>query len=172
MQNFCAVFILYILTNVNVYSFTRSGSKMVKKLYTGRISRGWGHFQTMLYAREGTPTDMTQVSISEQAPMICQFIIPRPGVILDESILSRIYGDTSQENIKLQQNPVIYISSDHSQYGTLGYVLNRRADDAKVGSIYPELRHLRDRPVFEGGPPSSGSSLTMIHKLAELPDNR
>jgi putative AlgH/UPF0301 family transcriptional regulator len=66
---------------------------------------------------------------------------------------------------------VIYIADVHPEYGTLGFMLNRKSE-VTMNDLYPELRSLRKRPVYLGGVQNRGSSFTMVHKRAGFPDNR
>jgi hypothetical protein len=67
---------------------------------------------------------------------------------------------------------VLYIADRNSHYGTLAFRLNKKISDANVGQIYPALQCLRSCPLYEGGPPNTGASLTMLHRRAGFSENR
>ena len=113
------------------------------------------------------------------APSACQFIIANPAKFLKQpALLSQFnvkIGDQSEEatvDYLVRALPVLYIADKHMEYGTLGYVLNKKCVDITMNDIYPNFRHLRHRPVYEGGPPNSGSSFTMVHRKVGFPENR
>lgn len=110
------------------------------------------------------------VSVSQDAPTSCHYLIANPA-----------HWDAQKGNSHLGVKPgshdadylpVLYIAEKHTEYGTLGYLLNNRKADATVESVLPSLRYLRDRPLYEGGPEHSGAALTMVHSKVGFPENR
>lgn len=116
---------------------------------------------------------------SLSAPTACQYVIANPERFLKEpTLLSQFdikLGDQSEDNLMeylARTLPVLYIADKHLEYGTLGFVLNRKSARVTMNDLYPNFRHLRHRPVYEGGSPNSGSSFTMIHSKVGFPENR
>lgn len=94
-------------------------------------------------------------------PTSCQFL------------LEKMHTNTNNPSTKLREVPrVVYLADKHLEYGTLGFVLNHRKLGSTVGDLYPSLKHMRHRPLFDGGPRNSGAAFTMIHRRVGFPENR
>jgi len=66
-----------------------------------------------------------------------------------------------------------YIIDRHPEYGTLGFLLNKPSGKLLGDeNLHPELKFLRNRPVYFGGVQNRGSSFTMIHQKPGFPENR
>lgn len=101
---------------------------------------------------------------SSNPPSSCQYIVSNPTF----NKIDRSLANKGRLTVPL----VYYVADKHSDYGTLGFSLNKRNNGATVGQFYPSLRYLRDRPLYDGGQTNSGSALTMIHKRTGFPENR
>ena len=120
-----------------------------------------------------------RVELVRSAPTVCQYVLANPIAFFRSPRLAATFGihtDTIKKTTPLQELarilPVIYIADSHSDYGTLGFQLNNKMQDTTMVDLHPELRSLRQRPVYQGGPKFSGSSFTMIHRKVGFPENR
>eukprot|EP01038_Epipyxis_sp_PR26KG_P016701 gene16701-22844_t len=120
----------------------------------------------------------SSTDIVKSPPTVCRYIIGNPKSMINQPNIASLYGFNREEfNDKTilaelaDHLPVIYIADTHPEYGTLGYMLNKRSND-KMINIYPELRSFRNRPIFSGGSQGRGSSFTMIHTKTGFPENR
>ena len=107
--------------------------------------------------------------IAKKAPTVCTYVIANPKAFFEKPRIAKAYGvdmesispeTTLEELAKLL--PVVYIADVHTEYGTLGYQLNKRSENT-MNDIFPELRSFRQTPVFLGGQQNKGSSFTMVH---------
>lgn len=118
-----------------------------------------------------------QISSVDGPPTVCKFVIANPRQFILNPTISKNYGFDwlSTDNQGLEELaaalPVIYLADQHSDYGNLGYMLNRKSPKT-VRDFYPGLKKLRDRPVYQGGVGERGSSFTMIHSKVGFPENR
>ena len=122
----------------------------------------------------------TNVDIERAKPQVCKYVIANPKAFLDPSnkdvamsygIDASTIGDDTPAETLLRMLPVIYIADVHNEYGTLGYILNKRSDKT-IDDFYPALKAFRGRPVYSGGPDGKGSSFTMVHRKVGFPENR
>mmetsp|Transcript_14226 Transcript_14226/g.23676 ORF Transcript_14226/g.23676 Transcript_14226/m.23676 type:complete len:316 (+) Transcript_14226:72-1019(+) len=119
------------------------------------------------------------VSIARKSPTVCQFIIANPVNFFKNPDFASQYGvdmdsiDKTEALGKLgEMLPVIYVADTHPEYGTVGFMLNKRSPET-VDALYGGgLRCFRDRPLYIGGLSKKGSSFTMIHRIAGFPENR
>ena len=117
------------------------------------------------------------VDVVTKSPTTCKFIIGNPKAFFENKETAKAYGidfesyNRSTSLMDLAEVlPVIYIADIHSEYGTLGFQLNRPL--TTMESLRPELKAFRKSPVFAGGVKNKGSSFTMVHKKAGFPENR
>lgn len=106
------------------------------------------------------PPDLrfTTVKLSTFAPTTSQFLLSNPAQM--------------ENSATRRKQEVLYIADRHKQYGTLAFKLNNRTGNATQGQIFPSLKYLRDRPLYDGGPANSGAQLTMVHRRTGFPENR
>lgn len=117
------------------------------------------------------------VDIVQKTPTLCEYIIANPKSFLDNPDLAKQYGvdfdeiDMSQPAEALAAYlPVIYLADFHSEYGNLGFTLNKRS--SMLVELRPELKALRGCSVYLGGVKKQGSSFTMVHSKVGFPENR
>jgi len=117
------------------------------------------------------------VDIVQKTPTLCEYIIANPKSFLENPELAKQYGvdfdeiDKSRPAEELAAYlPVIYLADYHSEYGNLGYMLNKRS--SSLVELRPELRALRGSSVYLGGVRKQGSSFTMVHAKVGFPENR
>lgn len=117
------------------------------------------------------------VDILKSSPTITQYVIANPKVFIENSQLAKTYGvDVSELDLKQPAStlatilPVIYIADFDTEYGHLGYLLNKPG--GLMNELRPELRMFRNRPYYIGGIGKKGSSLTMVHRKVGFSDNR
>ena len=118
------------------------------------------------------------VNVEKSKPTYNRFIIANPKALLNDANVARSFGinlDSISESTPLSEIvahlPVIYIADVHSEYGTMGYMLNNRSSKS-MGDSKPEYRMFRNRPIFKGGATNRGSSFTMLHRKGGFPENR
>lgn len=119
-----------------------------------------------------------EVSVVKGAPTVNRFVVANPKAMLENPLIAKTVGldfdaiDASMPLSKLADElPVIYIADVHSEYGTMGLMLNKRAD-VSMNDVSPEFRSFRSRAVYQGGTQNRGNSFTMLHKRQGFPDNR
>ena len=107
--------------------------------------------------------------IAKKAPTVCTYVIANPKAFFEKPRIAKAYGvdmESISPNTPLEELakllPVVYIADVHTEYGTLGYQLNKRSENT-MNDIFPELRSFRQTPVFLGGQQNKGSSFTMVH---------
>ena len=113
--------------------------------------------------------------IAKKAPTVCTYVIANPKAFFEKPRIAKAYGvdmESISPNTPLDELakllPVVYIADVHTEYGTLGYQLNKRSENT-MNDIFPELRSFRQTPVFLGGQQNKGSSFTMVHsKVKQL----
>ena len=122
--------------------------------------------------------DDDQVSVVKGAPTVNRFVVANPKAMLENPLISKSMGldfDTIDPKLPLSklatELPVIYIADVHPEYGTMGFMLNKRSD-VSMNDIHPEFRSFRSRAVYLGGTQNRGNSFTMLHKRQGFPDNR
>lgn len=117
--------------------------------------------------------------VVKAAPTPCRYVVANPKAFLEQPKIARLYGfdideigglDTSAERLAAHL-PVIYVADVHTEYGTLGLMLNKRSG-LTMNDLHPELRSLRRAQVYLGGCQNKGSSFTMVHNKVGFPDNR
>lgn len=118
------------------------------------------------------------VNVAKTAPSICKFIVANPKALYDKPLIASSFGldfDAMDPKAPLTSLapllPVIYIADVHSEYGTLGYMLNKPSGKT-MNDVMPELKTLRQQNLYLGGVQNRGSSFTMLHKKVGFPDNR
>ncbi len=118
------------------------------------------------------------VNVVKGAPTVNRFVVANPKAMLENPLIAKAAGldfDAIDPLLPLsklaEELPVIYIADVHSEYGTMGFMLNKRAD-MSMNDIHPEFRSFRSRAVYLGGAQSRGNSFTMLHKRQGFPDNR
>ena len=118
--------------------------------------------------------------VVKAAPSVCKYIIANPKAFLENEEIAKYHGlelaafSPSTPLVDLAKHlPVLYIADVHSEYGTLGFLLNRptgfRLGDEQFN---PEFKAFRNRRVYLGGVQNRGSSFTMVHQKTGFPDNR
>eukprot|EP01041_Mallomonas_annulata_P003136 gene3136-6172_t len=117
------------------------------------------------------------VDIIQKSPTLCEYIIANPKAFMENPDIAKQYGvdldeiDQSKPAEDLARYlPVIYLADFHTEYGNLGFMLNK--PETKMTELRPELRALRNAPVYRGGIRNQGSSFTMVHGKVGFPDNR
>ena len=113
--------------------------------------------------------------IAKKAPTVCTYVIANPKAFFEKPRIAKAYGidmESITPNTPLEDLakllPVVYIADVHTEYGTLGYQLNKRSENT-MNDIFPELRSFRQTPVFLGGQQNKGSSFTMVHNKVKIP---
>lgn len=117
--------------------------------------------------------------VVKSVPTPCRFIIANPKAFMEQPRIAKMYGFDIDEiggpSIPVEKLvyhlPVIYIADVHPEYGTLGFVLNKKTG-LTMNDLNPELKSLRRAQVYQGGSQNKGSSFTMVHNKAGFPDNR
>ncbi len=118
--------------------------------------------------------------VVKAAPTVCKYIIANPKALLENNDIAKYHGvdlesfSPSTPLIDLAKYlPVLYIADVHSEYGTLGFLLNKPTE-MTLGDdrFHPEFRAFRNRRVYLGGVQNRGSSFTMIHQKTGFPENR
>jgi hypothetical protein len=111
-------------------------------------------------------------------PLVTRFLIPNPHKFLCQPELAKLYGlDLYRlpRNITMRQLgyflPIVYIADEQRDFGSLGLILNRKSPNSMM-SLYPTLKRLRERPIYEGGAMKCGNVFTMVHRIAGFPANR
>lgn len=113
------------------------------------------------------------VNCVNEFPSACQYIIANASAFESSLAMRKLYGVVEDPySPQKPELPIIYIAAQHKEYGTIGYYLNRRLERITMKDVHPELRYLREQPVYAGGPAGSGSTFTMLHRKAGFPDNR
>lgn len=119
-----------------------------------------------------------EVELDPDGPMTSSFLIANPLGFLSRPELAKEYGcdlekltDPTDCSALAPLLPVIYVASDHRQYGTLGLQLNRLLP-ATLGKWFPSLRHIREEKVYEGGAMGKGLSFLMVHQITGIPGSR
>ena len=118
--------------------------------------------------------------VVKAAPTVCKYIIANPKAFFDSEEIATYHGVDLQSFapstplVDLAKHlPVLYIADIHSEYGTLGFLLNRPTG-MTLGDerFHPEFRAFRNQRVYLGGVQNRGSSFTMIHQKTGFPENR
>ena len=134
-----------------------------------------GHFNALPSVEIVSNSDVVKA-----APTVCKYIIANPKAFFENEEIAKHHGvdlesfPPSTPLVDLAEHlPVLYIADVHSEYGTLGFLLNRPTgltlgDD----QFHPEFRAFRNRRVYLGGVQNRGSSFTMIHQKTGFPENR
>ncbi len=111
-------------------------------------------------------------------PLVTRFLVPSPYHFLMQPELAKQYGLDFlrlHPNVTMRQLgyflPVIYLADELREFGTLGLTVNRLASTTMM-DLYPTLKKLRDRPIYQGGSMKRGNALTMVHRIAGFPENR
>ena len=118
------------------------------------------------------------VNVVKGAPTVNRFVVANPKAMLENPLIAKTVGldfetiDSTMPLSKLADElPVIYIADVHPEYGTMGFMLNKRAD-VSMNDLHPEFRSFRSRTVYIGGTQNRGNSFTMLHRRQGFPDNR
>ncbi len=125
-----------------------------------------------------------EMDVSRSKPTINKYIIANPKAFFDVNNYDIVknYMDIDYCNKVMAENgmltidvirslPIIYIADIHSEYGTLGFMLNKPSTKI-MNDVHPEYKSFRNRPIYEGGIQNKGSSFTMLHKKIGFPENR
>lgn len=171
-----------MVSSLKLYIGQRWHTAIARISSLARDYRDTNDFQEVvksLLGKETLQNKFNGIQRVSKSPNACQFIIANPSKFLKQpSLLSQYNIKTHNQSEDALNDylasvlPVIYIADRHMEYGTLGYVLNRKSAGATMNDISPNFRHLRHRPIYEGGPANSGSSFTMIHRKVGFPENR
>ena len=107
--------------------------------------------------------------IAKKAPTVCTYVIGNPKAFFEKPRMAKAYGvdvETIDPRTPLSDLakilPVVYVADVHTEYGTLGYQLNKRSQNT-MNDMSPELRSFRKTPIYSGGVQNKGSSFTMVH---------
>ena len=118
------------------------------------------------------------VDIVKSAPTVCKFVLGNPKALYENPMIAKSVGldfasmdPTTPLTALAPLLPVVYIADWHSEYGTLGFMLNK-ASGQSMNDVKPEYRAFRQRPVYVGGVNNRGNSFTMLHAKAGFPENR
>jgi putative AlgH/UPF0301 family transcriptional regulator len=118
------------------------------------------------------------VDIVKSAPTVCRFVLGNPKALYENPLIAKSVGlDFSTLDMATPLStlapllPVLYVADWHSEYGTLGFLLNKPTGQT-LGEVKPEYKAFRQRPVYLGGVNNRGNSFTMMHAKAGFPDNR
>lgn len=125
-----------------------------------------------------------EMDVARSKPTINRYIIANPKAFFDANnydivknymdidYCNKIMMETGTLTLDVIRSlPIIYIADIHSEYGTLGFMLNKPSLK-KMNDVHPEYKILRNRPIYEGGLQNKGSSFTMLHKKIGFPENR
>ena len=118
------------------------------------------------------------VDIVKSAPTVCRFVLGNPKALFENPLIAKSVGldfasmDPATPLTALAAMlPVAYVADWHSDYGTLGFMLNKPSGQS-MNDIKPEMKAFRSRPVYLGGLNNRGNSFTMMHAKAGFPENR
>lgn len=125
-----------------------------------------------------------EMDVARSKPTINKYVIANPKAFFDANNYDIVknYIDIDYCNKIIEETgtltldvirllPIIYIADIHSEYGTLGFMLNKPSTKT-MNDIHPEYKIFRNRPIYEGGLQNKGSSFTMLHKKIGFPENR
>jgi hypothetical protein len=94
------------------------------------------------------------VNVIKGAPTINRFIVANPKAMADNPLIAKSMGidfesiDASSPLTDLARAlPVVYIADVHPEYGTMGFMLNRRSEQSMI-DVHPEFRSFRKRPLY------------------------
>ena len=94
------------------------------------------------------------VNVLKSAPTVNRFVIANPKALLENPQIAKSLGvdftsmDPNSPLTDLAKIlPVIYIADVHSEYGTLGFMLNNH-DGKTMNDVKPEFRYFRERKVY------------------------
>ena len=114
-----------------------------------------------------------KTDIAKKAPTVCTYVIGNPKAFFEKPRMAKAYGvdvDSIDPKTPLSDLakilPVVYVADVHTEYGTLGYQLNKRSQNT-MNDMSPELRSFRKTPIHLGGAQNKGSSFTMVHNKVE-----
>jgi hypothetical protein len=127
----------------------------------GRYCHAASIVKSLACARTPPPSNLLFApihKISVVSPSACHYLVTNPA--------------RKSPNEAVSAPSVLYIADRNSHYGTLAFRLNKKLSNANVGQIYPALQCLHNCPLYEGGPPNTGASLTMLHRRAGFSENR
>ena len=97
--------------------------------------------------------------IERATPSVCKYIIANPKAFVENDQIAMYHGFDNQKNAEntplstlAEHLPVIYIADVHSEYGTLGLLLNKPSVYT-LGDphFHPEFRAFRQRRIYMGG---------------------
>ena len=115
--------------------------------------------------------------IAKKAPTVCTYVIANPKAFFEKPRMAKAYGvdvENIPPNTPLSELakilPVVYVADVHTEYGTLGYQLNKKSQNT-MNDVSPELRSFRQTTINLGGVQNKGSSFTMIHNKVRSHDN-
>ena len=114
--------------------------------------------------------------IAKKAPTVCTYVIANPKAFFEKPRMAKAYGvdvENIPPNTPLSELakilPVVYVADVHTEYGTLGYQLNKKSQNT-MNDVSPELRSFRQTTINLGGVQNKGSSFTMIHNKVRTCD--
>ena len=121
---------------------------------------------------------VNDVSVMREVPTINRFVVANPKAMMENPEIAKSVGldfdalDASMSLEELAEKlPVIYVADVHPEYGTMGFMLNKKSDKT-MNDLCPEFRNFRQSSVYLGGTQNRGNSFTMLHRRHGFPENR
>ena len=118
------------------------------------------------------------VSVMKEVPTVNRFVVANPKAMSENPEIAKSVGldfDTLDPSMPLEMLaemlPVIYVADLHPEYGTMGFMLNKKSDKT-MNDVSPEFRSFRPSSVYLGGAQNRGNSFTMLHRRHGFPENR